>query len=59
MSNSDSGNTITGLNKVLRDIGRTPEIFRRDTPLLLKLLRDLESTSTKLEKLPSCKNQAE
>lgn len=54
MSNLD-----TGLNKVMRDIGRTPEIFRRNTPLLLKLLRDLESANKKLENLPLCKNQAE
>ena len=38
MSNSD-----TGINKVLRDIGRTPEIFRRDTPMLLKVLENLET----------------
>ncbi len=60
MSNSD-----TGINAVIRDIGRTPEIFKRDTAALFKMLKSTETVKkidshiSDLKKSPMAKNQAE
>ncbi len=51
--------SITGLNAVLEGIGRSPEIFYRDTSKFMRLLQDLERINKTLENLPMCKKQAE
>lgn len=45
MSNSD-----TGINAILRDIGRTPNVFYRDTALLFKTLDGVVECRENLER---------
>ncbi len=37
------------LNATLKAIGRGPEIFRRDTPMLLKTLKNIEAINREMK----------
>lgn len=55
-------NSITGINKVLFDIGFSTGVFRRDGDLLRKITEStaaINETIREMEKLTVCKKQGE